>query len=541
MIKTLKIAIMAMLALSTINAKAQVAVADNNKGNEDAIQELMAEDVDTAKANAVDSMLVYLKNAMHFNMFSPQEKVYMHFDNTGYFKGEYIRFKAYVIRCDTRKRTDLSHILYVELINPSGDVVEKRKLKIENGEADGDIKVDSIQTTGFYEIRAYTRYMSNWGTHACFSRVFPIFKAPTQEGNYKKMELDQFSYRKRLPNTRVDDEGVIKDTYTTALTVNFYPEGGDLIEGLKSRVAMTISSEDGTRQQLTGRIEDDKKVKVCDIQTDTLGRALFNITPQVGKQYFAVVTNNKDKEKRFPLPEAKKDGVVMNLDMMGEIDIKATLHSTSGMQGNMLGYALMYNGTVIECDTMTAKEQMELTFNRFVLPEGVNQLTIFDSQGQIRAERLFFIYPTPREQDSISISSNIGRLNPCQKVTMKLQSEPNTSISFSAMDAATMTNGWEGNMKTWMLLSSEVKGYIENPEYYFEADDDAHRKAADLLMMIQGWRRYDFRLLAGLTEIENRQPIEDKLYLFGQVKSKRKKYSNEDVEISAYIDRKSVV
>ena len=106
------------------------------------------------------------------------EKVYLHLDNTGYFKGETIWFKAYVVRCDTEQRTDLSRVLYVELLNPSGDVVEKRKLPIENGEAHGDIKVDSILTTGFYEIRAYTRYMTNWGANACFSRVIPIFKAP---------------------------------------------------------------------------------------------------------------------------------------------------------------------------------------------------------------------------------------------------------------------------------------------------------------------------------------------------------------------------
>ncbi|MCR5315616.1 MAG: hypothetical protein K6E52_06955, partial [Bacteroidaceae bacterium] len=94
----------------------------------------------------VAAMIDYLKHVMRFNLYTPQEKVYLHFDNTGYFKGEYIRFKAYVTRCDTERRTDLSHVLYVELVNPSGDVVERRKLKIVNGEADGDIRVDSIQT-----------------------------------------------------------------------------------------------------------------------------------------------------------------------------------------------------------------------------------------------------------------------------------------------------------------------------------------------------------------------------------------------------------
>lgn len=489
-------------------------------------------------ADSTLSILNYLQKAMRFNMYNPQEKVYLHFDNTGYFKGEYIRFKAYITRCDTEKKTDLSHILYVELINPSGDIVEKRKLKIVDGEADGDIKVDSIQTTGFYEVRAYTRYMTNWGQNACFSRVFPIFKVPKTEGDYSRLELDKFSYKNRLPNTRLDEEQVIVDTYSHAISVKFYPEGGDMVTGLQSKVAFTVTDENGGRIKTKGYIEDEKKQKVCDIASDTLGRGAFDITPYKGKKYFAVVSNNKNKEQRYELPQPKDDGTVMRLNMMEEIDIIATINNSLGMQGRLLGYVMMHNGTIIECDTMTAEPSHTLKFNRFVLPEGVNQLTVFDSNGQIQSERLLFNFPTAKEQDSIKMTSTTTNLTSCCKVIFKLQTEPNASISFSAMDAATMNNGWEGNMKTWTLLSSEVRGYIDHPEYYFEADDDRHRKDADLLMMIQGWRRYDFKLMEGLTEMKNRQPIENKLYLFGQIKSKRKKYTPEDVEISAFMFNK---
>jgi len=488
---------------------------------------------DPADTTHVSRMIKYLENTMRFNLYTPQEKVYLHFDNTGYFKGEYIRFKAYVTRCDTERKTDLSHVLYVELVNPSGDVVERRKLKIVDGEADGDIKVDSIQTTGFYEIRAYTRYMTNWGSHACFSRVFPIFKAPKREGDYSRLELDKISYQKRLPNTRKDEDSVIVDTYTHAMTMRFYPEGGDMVEGLTSRVAFTVSDEEGARMKRSGYVEDDLKVRQCDIHTDSLGRGMFTLTPKAGRKYFAVVPDHKSKERRYELPAARPEGTVLTFDMLGEIDIMATISSSPGIRGQLIGYAVMHNGTIFECDTLTATSAHKLSFNRFVMPEGVNQLTVFDSNGSILAERLFFICPVAKEQDSIRITSRTTRLTPCCKVSFNIQSEPNASISFSAIDAATINNGWEGNMKTWTLLASEVRGYIAHPEYYFEADDDKHRRDADLLMMIQGWRRYDFRLMSGLTDFEKRQPIEDKLYLFGQIKSKRKKYSPDDVEITA--------
>nr|MCR4837126.1 hypothetical protein [Bacteroidaceae bacterium] len=79
---------------------------------------MYADSPERADSSSVIHMIDYLQKAMRFNLYSPQEKVYLHFDNTGYFKGEYIRFKAYVTRCDTERKTDLSHVLYVELVNP---------------------------------------------------------------------------------------------------------------------------------------------------------------------------------------------------------------------------------------------------------------------------------------------------------------------------------------------------------------------------------------------------------------------------------------
>jgi len=146
---------------------------------------------------------------------NPKEIVYLHLDNTAYFKGETIWFQAYALRADTHEPTDMSKVLYVELLNPSGDVVKRRKLHLNNGVAAGDILVDSILITGYYEIRAFTRYMTNWGTEACFSKVIPIFKKPKTEGDYSNPTLDQFSFRKRLPDGRVEIDSM---GYRMALT-----------------------------------------------------------------------------------------------------------------------------------------------------------------------------------------------------------------------------------------------------------------------------------------------------------------------------------
>ena len=429
----------------------------------------------------------------------------------------------------------ISTVLYVELVNPIGDVCERRTLKIENGEAEGDIKLDSIVgASGFYEVRAFTRYMTNWGTPAVFSRVFPIFNKPKEEGNYTNAVIDKVGFRHRLPNTRVDEEGKMAES-TTDLALNsvkFYPEGGDLVRGLTSRVAVAVNNREGKHLAVKGSLLNAQKQKIGTVETDDTGRGVFDVVAPASGAMYVQLPDEKGKMKDYQLPEAKTDGCVMKLNMMDDDEITVGITASQGMQGKLLGYVMMHNGTILAADTITAQPSMEKRFDRLSLPGGVNQFTLFDSKGQILAERLFFIMPFATPADSIIVSTDMRSLSPCCKISLDLQTEPNASISFSAMDAATMTNGKEGNMKTWMLLSSEVSGYIDSPDYYFEADDPEHRRAADLLMMIQGWRRYDWQLMSGQKTLTKVEPNEDGLYLFGLLRSRSKKLDTGNVDLS---------
>ena len=151
--------------------------------------------------------------------------------------------------------------------------------------------------------------------------------------------------------------------------------------------------------------------------------------------------------------------------------------------------------------------------------------SVYDENGHTIAERMFFVTPVPKGTDSISVSAKTERLRPCSKVEMQIKALPHTTLSFSAMDASTMTNGKEGNIRTWMLLSSELRGYIANPDYYFEADDSIHRMAADLLMMVQGWRKYQMPQNGVL------QPVEDCLNIYGRLTPLKKKKTVKGVEL----------
>lgn len=471
---------------------------------------------------------------MNFNKVVPQEKVYLHFDNTGYFENETLWFKAYVTRTDNGHPSDLSKVLYVELLNPSGDVLQTLKYPIDSlGVSHGEMKLDTILGAGLYEVRAYTRYMTNWGTNAVFSRVIPVFKKPKTEGDYSDLTICPIPYHQRLPNhrepmdtlyTHAFVEGIYTGDLNKTISVQFYPEGGDLIAGKRCRVAMLAVDDNGNPHEGEGFVMNEKGDVLASVKTDTLGRGVFELVPDTGKLTFQM-RNLKKSEKRsvqyFELPQAKREGCVLSVDAVNE-QMLATLQCTRGVCGNLLGYVLMHNGNIVQCDTLTAVPLMEIELERKAMPEGVNQMTVFDSWGRILAERLFFICPKQNKEDSIRITAITQKLKPCGKVELELKTSPNANLSFSAIDAQTMTNGKQGNMKTWMLLSSEVRGYIPNVDYYFEADDTAHRKSADLLMLTQGWRRYDWRLMSERYTFRKAQPIEDQFYLNGQLKVYRK-------------------
>lgn len=135
----------------------------------------------SVSAQTTDSIVQKLSQYAYlidnFSKYIPQEKVYMQFDNTSYYQGDNIWFKCFLVTSDLHPATDLSKTLYVELLNPGGEVIDKRTLKIENGQCHGDFTLNQIPFySGFYEVRAYTKYMLNFGGGYHFLKTVAGFR-----------------------------------------------------------------------------------------------------------------------------------------------------------------------------------------------------------------------------------------------------------------------------------------------------------------------------------------------------------------------------
>ncbi|MDE7378758.1 MAG: hypothetical protein K2N13_07335 [Paraprevotella sp.] len=486
----------------------------------------------------------YARNVHAFNNLLPQEKVYLHFDNTSYFRGETIWFKAYVVRTDSARLTDLSRVLYVELVAPTGDIIQTRKLKIENGQARGEFKLDiPLIDNGWYEVRAYTRYMINWDAAGIFSRVFPIFG--------KKLKSDLTFLKKEIMDTiteaslkrNVSRYGITdmmarkewmaaiekqkrknkKESTNNIQSVDFYPEGGYLVKGLPTRVAFTLNvKENGKRERLRGTLFADSGDSIGYVDTDYEGRGVLDYHPSKP----ATKLSFKDKEgtQVFVLPKPEDSGCAAHVDAVTDsLNVSFTFRCTEDWEGRLFGWTILHEGNVLRFDTVRLQEGREKRADipRNRLRAGVNQLTLFNQEGRILAERMFFVHPTEeKDMEHIRITTP-DTIRPYGKMDFICHTKPGRTFSLSVMDADRVTeDAPRGNALSWLLLSSDLKGFIRNPEQYLENNDSIHRAMTDRLMMIQGWRRYDWQTMAGKKTFVKKQPLEDGLYIDGRIKLK---------------------
>ena len=470
-----------------------------------------------------------------FNRYLPQEKVYLHFDNTAYFMGEKMWFKAYVLRSDNHHATDVSRVLYVELLDRSGNVVETQKLPIgAMGQADGVFDLRNVLAGGFYEVRAYTRYMLNWDSSWLFSRVFPIFETPGKEGDYSRPSLGKTAWQVResekVPTKKKTGISFAKPEDGN---IAFFPEGGHLVENLSCRVAFEIRDRQGLPVNGTGELSCGEEC-LCSVSTSQNGRGVFSLVAQPGKIYSLNLKDKRGRLYRQELPVAEKEGCSMRVTRSGK-SWCVTLNTTTSFAQDSLGIVLTAHGALKHVDVVAGSRSMYLSLPDSAIADGVNRVSVVNGAGQVLADRLFFQYPRTLK-DSISVTVKETSLLPSSPINLSFHAPPSTIFSLSVRDADTEKNISSLDCENWLLLAGELHGYVSHPEYYFESDDAEHREAADLLMLVQGWRRYDLSQMMGKKNFKIVHPVEKGLSISGRLKGPQKKaiVSNQNLRFRLY-------
>ena len=472
----------------------------------------------------MQSIFSYVQNVVQFSKSCPQEKVYLHFDNTAYFQGDVIWFSAYVVDAATQIPAP-SKVLYVELLSPNGVVLRQLKLKVENGQAHGSLPLVDSPTdearalrgtlalpSGFYEVRAYTRTMLNFDEAGIFSRVFPVYESPEKEGDYSNPTMSR--YNNPYDMQRPEQEKAKK------LTVTFYPEGGALVQGVPNRVAFKAMDENGMGVELSGTLKSAEEALPVVLKSVHDGMGWFDFTPE--KKRYEAEFEYDGKKYTFRLPDAEDEGYAMIANVLNPEQLQVKLRGQN-VPDELLGAMLITRGRVCYIDTLTARQgQAFFIIPKEKLPTGVHQLTVFNAEGKVRGQRLVFINNGIVAGD-VHIEAPTTQATPFSQVQMQVKTlAPNgaplpSTISVAVRDNKNLGTAYCDNVLINMLLSSELKGYIHNPEYYFEATDAAHTQALNLLMMVQGWTRYNWKQMARVEPYYIKHYVEDGLVIDGML------------------------
>ena len=481
-------------------------------------------------------------NIHQFNNLFPQEKVYLEFDNTAYFQGEVIWFKAFVTHATTLKRAP-SKVLYVDLISPTGQLIDQQKLKIVAGQCDGAFVMYDPATeqsrekkgiveypSGFYEIRAYTQNMLDFSHDAIFSRIIPVYTKPKRAGDFENTTV--LTERSKIsPTVDLRDE---TDEGDRRINISFFPEGGDLIAGLPCNVAFKATGADGFA--IDGAIVlNDGADTVCTVHD---GMGLFTIIPK-GSETVHFITK-EGKRKRFTLPKALKSGYSMVASPCTDSLIEVSITRTPDLAAEPSALAVTCRGELVYFKIIENGDSSH-EIDCADWPIGVCRLTLYNKEGKILSSRSIFHNNSAFKSPTITFSTDSISRQPFSKeiINLKLTDKDGKPLRdrfcLSVRDADDYGNGLTDNLKSNLLLSSDLKGYIHDPDWYIQENDPEHRTALNLLTLVQGWERYEWKYMTGIETFTERHRIEDSLTMNGWVLSYTRRKPVADIDVYASV------
>ncbi|HCE56540.1 MAG TPA: hypothetical protein DER09_01785 [Prolixibacteraceae bacterium] len=416
-----------------------------------------------------------------FNMRFPQERVYLQLDRPSYWAGDDAWFKAYVKDSPINESN-----LYVEIINASGNVVNKNIAWVQNGLAYGDFQLADTLSSGVYQIRAYTNWMRNFDEVWFFRKDLVIWNPRD-----KKVENEPQKLRHR------------------DIDLQFFPEGGTFVAGVKNRVAFKATDKNGKGIDFEGVITDESGNKVAEIKSNYKGIGSFVFQPQSGKKYTAEAVFAGNVEKKADLPNQENEGILLLVDALDTEKIKIQFVQKSLLNtSDEYTLFIQSGGNICHQVKITATGKINsIEFDKAKLPGGILKFTLFSSNLVPVCERLVFndyvdvvnllIKPDkpeykPREKVKIGVAAIAGSGEPFI-----------ANLSMSVYNAAAQLKDDEfaNNIFTHFLLSSELKGNIENPAWYFKDDSLTTLQALDNLMLTHGYREFEWKEI-----LEDKQP-----------------------------------
>ncbi len=506
------------------------------------------------------------------------EKLYLMTDKPYYSAGETIYFSGFLVHATLFTRFSESEFIYVELISPEGRLVERVKICADKRQFIGTLNLSPRLTAGRYTLRAYSRWMTNFdmgyfftkeinignaiddailtsvsyrindnGTVSAFVRLVDQYSLPLASTQVRyRTVVDEKS---RNGSARTDEKGTFEikfkpsenpndcfeinvransrelsrfiqmPSFSEDFDVAFCPEGGNLVGGILQIVAFKAVAANGRSVAVSGKVYDDTGRFITDLATEHKGMGRFVMNASPDRKYYAECTSPSGLVKRFDLPVAEPSGVAVRT--LQQVDgYMVLVQATPDV--NLADYAAVVHsrGAVMTIIEDLSHPSRLLNKDMF---DGIAQVSVVHRVSRrIVAERLFYV--RDGRFAAAELTTEKPKFEQRERVVMTVNvrnsegkpAEGNFALSvtdanYVALDAASP------NIFSYMLLSSDLKGDVEDAGSYFDENGRAQLEKLDLVMLTNGWRRY------ALESVLNREfprimyPVEDSQRICGSV------------------------
>lgn len=421
------------------------------------------------KTSFAQTDLVNVKTALNnYTKKLLPEKIFLHTDKTFYTVGDIVWFKAYVTDGVFNKPFSASKVAYVEVLDKSNTPVIRTKIALDEKGGDGSVQLPLTLNSGNYKIRAYTNWMKNEGPEHFFEKnitvVNPLKNAAAQENK------------------------------TPSYFLQLFPEGGNLVNGLSSKIAFHLTDNFGKGINAKGYLLDQSNDTISSFAPFKFGMGHFNLTPESNNSYRVVFDLGDGKIVTQVVPRSFDTGYVMQLEELADGTIRVTV-KTNNLPDHSEIFLLAQTRQIVKAvqKNMVANSAAVFTINKKDLDEGVSQLTVFNSEKKPVCERLFFIPPTSTKHISLENLKATYATREKVEFSVPVTGQENLSLSVFQMDE--LEKGEDVSIDQYLWLTSELNGNVEEPSYYFSANNNEVKQATDYLMLTNGWRRFKWENL----------------------------------------------
>lgn len=422
-------------------------------------------------ATLSSSNIAFAQSGTTISTSAIQEKLYVQTDKPNYLCGEIVWLSAYITDASTHQLLSMSKVVYVELLNAANEPVMQTKIAADSGLANGSISLPFTLASGKYALRAYTNWMKNFSAENYFTKEITIL------------------------NTSSNPESITMVT-PNAVEVEFFPEGGDIVNGLSNQIAFKIADSKGKGIDGKGVIVDQNNDTIVSFKSFKFGMGKLAFIPQSGKIYTAQITTSDNQIISSKLPTALNLGYAMNAITQPNGDV-AISFSRAGFAANATAYLAVYNqGKLLQTFVVPiVNNSANFLLQKNQLGDGINQLTILNEERQPVSERLYF----KKSNNFLQIDANANQNEYGTRSKVNVQVKTNSTGEENPVSHLTATvyqlNNFVGkdeeNILTTLWLRPYVRGFIENAEYYFSNNDANASTALDNLLLTQGWRKFD--------------------------------------------------